>query len=382
MTWNREAHEPSSRTQSVLFCESSPNFGGQEQQILLQMAALEHDGCSCVLACRADSRIAAEAGRRGLRWKPVRFRNSFHPPSILAVRRLIRECHVGICHSGHDANTLAFAARMLAGRRARLLRVRTYLAAPPRPWTVNQAVDHTLTPSRFLRNQIVGSPGIRADKVSVLNPIVPAEDLRRHAKGALSADLEAWISTRNPLVVHAAMLRSEKGHAFALSVLARLVADFPKLGYVMAGVGKKEKALRERVSQLGLEEHVHFAGLLMPVAPLLARADLVVMPSRSEPLGLAQLEALALGVPVAVSEAGGLPETVQDGVTGWVLPTENPEAWIAGLREALANPAEARRRALVGQAQVEAGFSPKAHQLALQNFFSQGTASEQEIQTS
>ncbi|GAB4169465.1 MAG: hypothetical protein Fur0032_08000 [Terrimicrobiaceae bacterium] len=77
-----------------------------------------------------------------------------------------------------------------------------------------------------------------------------------------------------------------------------------------------------------------FSGLTLPLAPLLARADLVIMPSLDKPLGLAYLEALALGIPVAVSNAGGLPETVEHGRTEWILPSNDADTRVDGLVEA------------------------------------------------
>jgi glycosyltransferase involved in cell wall biosynthesis len=115
----------------------------------------------------------------------------------------------------------------------------------------------------------------------------------------------------------------------------------------------------------GQESHVVFAGLLQPVAPLLARADAVIMPSSREPLGLAQVEALALGVPVAVSDAGGLPETVHDRLTGRIFPATDPAAWVHGLTEILENPTEARAQAARGKSEVEREFAPDRHLASL-----------------
>jgi glycosyltransferase involved in cell wall biosynthesis len=99
---------------------------------------------------------------------------------------------------------------------------------------------------------------------------------------------------------------------------------------------------------------------------LLARADLVIMPSLDEPLGLAHLEALALGIPVAVSDAGGLPETVTHGETGWIWRGGDVAAWRWGLDYVLANPGRARTLAERGRAFVEAVFAPEAHLAALE----------------
>jgi glycosyltransferase involved in cell wall biosynthesis len=90
------------------------------------------------------------------------------------------------------------------------------------------------------------------------------------------------------------------------------------------------------------------------------------MPSLDEPLGLAHLEALALGIPVAVSDAGGLPETVTHGETGWIWRAGDVNAWRQGLKYALANPGLARTLAARGRTFVEAVFAPEPHLAALQ----------------
>jgi glycosyltransferase involved in cell wall biosynthesis len=358
---------------ACLFCESSDNFGGQEHQILQQIGAIEESGVRCVLAAGRGSSIAAEAVRRGITWHPVTFRNSLHPPAILAVRRIIvrHGIDVAFCHSGHDATVLAIAARSLFFRRPLVLRVRTYLAGKPRATTVNSHSDRTLVPSNYLAKQITSDPSVNAGRVAVIRPIVSLGHSRQEALMPLPGALETWLRNHSPILTHAAMLRSEKDHALTLNAVARLVHDHPRLGCVIAGSGKKEDALRQLASRLDINDHVFFAGLLMPVAPLFVRSDLVVMPSRREPLGLAQLEALSLGVPVAVSDAGGLPETVSDGETGWVIPAEDLDAWVAGIGRALADPVEAGRRARAGSAWVGANFSPAAHLAALKSHVNQ-----------
>jgi glycosyltransferase involved in cell wall biosynthesis len=85
------------------------------------------------------------------------------------------------------------------------------------------------------------------------------------------------------------------------------------------------------------------------------------MPSLDEPLGFAQIEALALGVPVVVSDAGGLPETVVHGETGWIVRAGEVEAWAGAITEALSDPVRARAMAQQGRSFVEAHFSPRAY---------------------
>ena len=344
-----------------LFCESSSNLGGQELQILLQMAALRRAGHEALLACREGSGIAREAAARALEWRPVPFRSSLDPSSIVAVRRLIgsRGIEAAFCHSGHDAGVLAVAAR-LARPRPLLIRVRTYQPGVPKAFGYNRLVDRTLVHSEYMRRRVLANPAIRPERVDVLRPLLPLDDFRALAASPLPGALGERLAGRAPILVHAAMLRPEKGHRTALQAIARLKGSHAGLLHVIAGAGPEEPRLRQLAAELGLQDAVLFAGLVMPVYPLLARADLLIMPSLEEPLGQSQIEALALGVPVVVSDAGGLPETVTHGETGWIARAGDVEAWRSAIGEALADPARARAMAQRGREFVERTFAPDA----------------------
>lgn len=351
----------------VLFTESSPHLGGQELQLLQQMGALQARGWATALACRPGSAIAAVAGERGLRTIELPLRRAADAASLRALRRFLvaERPRAVIGHSGHDANLALLAAWTLA-RRPRLLRSKTYLAGrSPSPWTHARLVDRVLVPSAWLRSQLLEAPGIRAERVAVLHPGVDFQALDASAGDPLPAALHDWLSARSgPLVVQVGMLRGEKGHAQVLPALARAFARHPSARYVAAGAGPEAAALDEQVRALGLADRVRIAPV-RPVAPLLSRADLLLMPSTVEPLGMAQVEALGLGVPVLASRVGGIPETVRDEVTGRLLPPHDATAWTSAIAAHLADPAPLRQMAVRGRADVRARFSVEANTEAL-----------------
>jgi len=84
----------------------------------------------------------------------------------------------------------------------------------------------------------------------------------------------------------------------------------------MVGDGPDRVDTEAEARSLGIDKDVHFLGKIDAVAPLLAGADLFLLPSQSESFGLSALEALASGAPVVGSNAGGLVEVVKEGVTG------------------------------------------------------------------
>lgn len=116
-----------------------------------------------------------------------------------------------------------------------------------------------------------------------------------------------------------------------------------------------------KIERLGLGAHVLLAGFVRPVAPLLQRATLVVMPSLFEPLGMAQVEALILRVPVVASRVDGIPETVDHRRTGLLADPGDARAWYAEVCWALDHPKDMREMAEAGRADALARFSPEAH---------------------
>jgi hypothetical protein len=154
-----------------LFTESSDNVGGQELQLMQQMRQMQSHGLRTILACRPGSRVEQAALQQGLSVLPVRFRNSLHVPSIAILRRWIsqHQPRLAICHSGHDSNNLAIAAR-LVWRRPFLLRSRTYQPGKPSAWSYNRLVDATMVPSHYLRDALLQNPAIRPERIHVVYP--------------------------------------------------------------------------------------------------------------------------------------------------------------------------------------------------------------------
>jgi glycosyltransferase involved in cell wall biosynthesis len=364
-------------SQNIFFSESSPNIGGQELELLRQAQGLQAAGWKPRILCRPGSRIAEEAARRGLRVELVRFRNALDLASLQRVCALLRKHRplAVICHSGHDATVCSLAVRLAAGlglvpSRPRLVRMRTYQPGVASAFGYNHLFDITFTPSEAMRAQLLGNPKIRPERIEVLYPGIDFAQLERAAEAPLPPAVAQRIAEAGgPLIVHAAMLRPEKGHAFMLRLLPALLVRFPKLLYVAAGEGELLVPLQEQARALGLSRHVCFTGMLQPVAPLIRRADVLVMPSQYEPLGMSQIEALALGVPVVVSNVGGLPETVRAGETGLICPPpdqpEAPAAWAAALTRKLSDPVTARAMARRGREQVLVQFDPLANLAAL-----------------
>lgn len=124
-----------------------------------------------------------------------------------------------------------------------------------------------------------------------------------------------------------------KGHAYLFKALRPVLAHYPETRLFVIGQGELEQTLKQQVIDLGIDRAVSFLGLRNDVPRLLPALDLFVLPSLSEGLSIALLEAMAAGVPVLASKVGGNPEIVIDGETGFLVSPERYEELSARILE-------------------------------------------------
>jgi glycosyltransferase involved in cell wall biosynthesis len=146
-------------------------------------------------------------------------------------------------------------------------------------------------------------------------------------------------------------------HALADPALARAGAVALLAGDALSGTGREER-LDALAAQLGVAGRVVRLGFREDLSDVLGAADALVVPSTlPEPLGLVALEGAAAGLPVVASDAGGLPEVVEDGRTGLLVPPGDPAALAAALARLAADPPAAAAMGTAGAAAVAARFT-------------------------
>jgi glycosyltransferase involved in cell wall biosynthesis len=161
----------------------------------------------------------------------------------------------------------------------------------------------------------------------------------------------------NPVVGTARRLVTVKGVVFLIRAVAALRAEFPEIRLEVAGTGPERVNLENEARLLNASDCVSFLGWQDDIDSLLARWDIFVMPSLQEGFGIAALEAMAAGLPVVATTVGGVPELVDDGQTGWLVPPGDSAALAHRLRELLLDPDQRRVMGAAGQARARQHFS-------------------------
>jgi len=166
--------------------------------------------------------------------------------------------------------------------------------------------------SRYLQAETLTTFGCTACRIEVIPNFIDPEIYDRSRYISI---LDEQLESNTRVLMHISNFRPVKRVQDVIRVFARVAEQIPAV-LVMVGDGPDRVHAEAEARLLGVTERVFFLGKIEAVAPLLAGADLFLLPSASESFGLSALEALASGVPVVGSAAGGLPEVVRDGETG------------------------------------------------------------------
>lgn len=170
--------------------------------------------------------------------------------------------------------------------------------------------------SRYLQTETWNAFGCTASRIEVIPNFI---DPSVYDRALYSEDVRTQFDGSRRVLMHISNFRKVKRVTDVVRIYARIAREIPSV-LVMVGDGPERTAAEQVARDLGVAEGVFFLGKLEAVAPLLAAADLFLLPSETESFGLSALEALASGVPVIASEVGGLPEVVRSGETGMLVP--------------------------------------------------------------
>jgi L-malate glycosyltransferase len=196
--------------------------------------------------------------------------------------------------------------------------------------------DGVTTPSIYLKQATYDKLNVPSDTAIEVIPnfvdtayFAPLEEVRRKRCSDLAAKEEK-------LVVHVSNFRPVKRLPDVVKVFSELTKNF-SARLVLIGDGPERAGVLDLIRAAGLENRVRFLGKLESFVEVLQQADLFLLPSETESFGLAALEAMSCGVPVIATNAGGLPEVIVNGKTGFLADVGDTERMVEGASKLLAD---------------------------------------------
>jgi len=327
----------------ILAVIASSEFGGAERVLASLLEGYDRDRFEVWVACHGDGPMIEEYRRHASGVWAFDLVNIFKPATVAALARLTERLHCQIIH------THLWTADLLGGMAAVLARVPIRVATVHGEyfrtveeeglhWARKIALSKTFRLTYRLFDRVIGvsrsvaadlleRPGLRVGpgKVTVIRNGL---DLSRIPVSGSRVDRrDLGLSATAPVLIAVANFSPYKGHRWLLEAMPRVLRRFPEAMLLLVGDGSTLPAIRRQVQERQLEGNVRMTGFRRDAIELMALSDVVVLPSvSSEGPSTVVLEALALGKAVVATRVGGIPEVVEDGETGLLVPPRDPRA--------------------------------------------------------
>jgi glycosyltransferase involved in cell wall biosynthesis len=346
-----------------LHVDTARTWRGGQNQVLLTVNGLRSIGQRASLVAHPGGELRRRAGE-GLDLIPIAPRTEMDLSAAWKLSRVVKRLAPDVIHA-HDPHGVAMASLALslgagspaAGRTPALVasrRVDFHMKGNSfSRWKYRQ-VDCFIAASEAIRRILVADGVPEAQTVTVHEGI----DVE-HVLAAPPVDVHQafFLPHGAPVVGNIAALVPHKGQRYLLEAAHLVVQQIPDARFVILGEGELREHLEKQVHEHHLEKHVLLPGFRTDVLGCLKTFDLFVMSSVTEGLGTSLLDAMAASRPIVATMAGGIPEIVEEGFNGLLVPARDHHALADAIVRALKDAELRRRLGAAGFARVNERFT-------------------------
>lgn len=332
------------RQLKIVHLDTGQELRGGQRQLLLLARGLRGRGHRQLIVCLEGSKLEARAREEEFPVFALPAHDPWHAHGVVQLRQHLRVEPVQILHA-HDGKgqTISWLASLgMPVRRAASRRV-TFLPARRLDYRLKygRTCHGVIAISEFVRGLLVRS-GVPEGKIDVIPDGVefpeelPGPEVRHRVRAR-------WGFGEQDFVVgQMGAFTPEKGQDLAVEAVLHLSGRLPQVRLLLAGDGPLRSSTNFASRVRRAKDQVRIEDAVGNVSEFFAGLDLAIMPSRAEGLGSSALLAMAHGLPVVAARVGGLPEIVEEGKTGWLVPSESPAHLAEAIAEACSD--AARRR--------------------------------------
>ena len=344
-----------------LHIDTARTWRGGQNQVLLTVNGLRGLGHRAALVAHPGGELLRRASE-GLELIPLAPRAEMDLSAAWRFARVIKRLQPDVIHA-HDPHGVAMASLALSLGKAAATHDPLLVAARRVDFHLKgnsfsrwkyRRVDCYIAASEAIR-QILISDGVAAQDVVTIHEGIDVE----HVAAAAPVNVREafWLPHQAPVVGNVAALVPHKGQRYLIEAAHLVVTQIPDTRFIILGEGELREHLEHLVRAHALDKHVLLPGFRHDVLGCLKGFDLFVMSSVTEGLGTSLLDAMACERAVVATRAGGIPEIVEDGVTGLLVPPRDARALAGAMVRALEDAALRRRLAKQGFARVRERFT-------------------------
>lgn len=354
----------------IVFLIDGLGMGGAERLLVIYLQYLDRTRFEprvCVMQVKNGNPMAAEIEKLGVPMDTVPVKRLADPSALPQLLGYLRRVRPAVLHTQLEfSDTLGCtAARLLGIPAVSTLHTadapekgeKSYRRLKLRWWILRHITTRVIAVSAGTRRHHLRVGKLPPEKVVTLHngidlsrfiPIPPAE------KALLRVSL--GIPAEAPVLITVAVLRPPKGIHFLLEALPDILNVVPETRYLIVGDGDHREKLKSIAAEKGVSDRVIFAGTRRDIPQLLAIADIFVLPTLTEALPTVLAEAMAAGKPIIASHVGGVPEMVDDGRNGLLIPPAAPRELTGACLKLLENPERAQEMGRAGRQIVAERF--------------------------
>jgi len=220
---------------------------------------------------------------------------------------------------------------------------------------VSRQATRMVAVSKDIKNFLKKRVGIRCERIGTIHNGISVRKVPETQIEQLRSELS--IKRGSPVIGTVGSLYPVKGHTYLLKAAQNVTQLFPDATFLISGRGGLLEALEEEIKGLKITENVRLLGFREDVPALLQLLDIFVLPSLSEGISIALLEAMAAGKPTIATMVGGNPEVVVENETGFLVPAADVRSLTEKITVLLREKDRARRMGDMGRQRVERHFS-------------------------
>jgi glycosyltransferase involved in cell wall biosynthesis len=368
---------PAAPRRRILHVVPGLGHGGAEHQLLLNVEQLDRSRFeSHVVHLYARTQLAPRLEAAGARVHSVACSGPFGTARrILRLARLIRQLGIDLVHTSNVDGELhgGIAGRLtgvpvvatltnIAAEQVRLvdnpyLNARKLrLAQALRRFVLRRTHDRHIAISKCVARSTIRAVRLPPAAIQVIYRGLPQDVIEAEAHDVEAVRRDLDLGRHYPVLLTVGRLVPQKGQRYLIEAMPAILRAQPRARLLIVGSGFLEPKLRDQVAALGIGDSVRFLGRREDVPALMSAADIFVFPSLFEGLGVSLLEACACGLPCVVSDVGPLPEVVENGVTGVLVPAQDPGSLAAAVAGLASDQVLMRRYGAAARARVRQTF--------------------------
>lgn len=346
----------------VGFIITDLEVGGAELALERYIGYLQTAGADVfVCSLKSSGPVGQRLCERGVPVIPLGMNAHNFPLGLIHLVRLLRsERPATVCSMMFHANVAARLTRLLAPTPVlvsmeRTMRQHSWLQLALDRMTVALA-DRVVAVSPAVRLYAIERLGVPDKKVEVIPNGVDVSRLS-HLPDPLESRSHFGFDASDLVITCVANFRPVKGHCFLIQAFEQVHKEHPAARLLLIGDGIIRDQLQQSAASLGVSSRVKFAGELQDIRYALAASSVFVMPSLTEGMSNAILEALAAGIPVVATSVGGNTDLIRDGENALLVPPSDIKALAAAILRLARNPIEAERLGRNARASVSIDHS-------------------------